>query len=196
MIRRIDIFMIAMVVLWLAGCEAPQQRTWDTLTECKQENTELSLHVQQLQNENTQLTQQLETTLELDKDVRLNSISTLQTVHIGSRTGFYDKDENGIAETLVVYLEPKDTAQDAIKAIGKVDIELWDLDDPNNSLVEMWEVIPEILHTAWGGTIFNAYYRLEFLPDNTLKQGTVYTIKMTFTDYISGKVLTDQKVIP
>ena len=192
MIRWIGTFII---ILSLAGCDK-QQRPWDTLSECERENTDLTLHVQQLQNENTKLTEQLETSLGLEHDARLEAISTLQTVRIGKRTGFFDKDQDGTIETLVVYLEPKDTAQDSIKAPGQVTVELWDLKaSEDNAQQSKWTVEPARLHTSWGGTIFHSYYRIKLPLEIVPEQGKEYTLKINFTDYLTGKVLTDQKVI-
>ena len=140
--RRIDITIIALIAL-LAGCDSGgQQRPWKTLTECEQANTDMSMQVETLQDENAQLTEQVKTLQELDKSVRFKNLNTLDKVRIGKRAGFYDKDDNGTNDTLVVSLEPTDTAQDTIKAVGKAEIELWDLNKPKDSLVTKWTVEP------------------------------------------------------
>ena len=70
------------------------------------------MQVQTLESENTQLAEQVNTLSTLDAAARLEALDTLKKVRIGKRTGFYDKDKNGTNETLVVYLEPLDMAQD------------------------------------------------------------------------------------
>lgn len=215
--RRIDIVIIALVIGLLAGCGGrAQQHPWGTLTECEDQNTELSLQIQTLQTKNDQLTEQVATLSGLDKNTRLPALDTLEKIRIGKYTGFYDADQNGTKESLVVYLEPLDTAQDYIKAVGTVNIELWDLSAPEDKAKGAeWTVEPTDLHKNWGGTIFRSYYRLEFvvtdlLPAPRNRVGThlrsasydgqaaypaEYTLKVTFIDYLAGKVLTDQKVI-
>ena len=155
------------------------------------------MQVQTLESENTQLAEQVNTLSTLDAAARLEALDTLKKVRIGKRTAFYDKDKNGTNETLVVYLEPLDTVQDYVKAVGKVKIELWDLDvaEDTAKLAE-WIIEPYELHAAWGGTIFTGYYRIKLTPENISDQKKDYTVKVTFTDYLSGKVLTDQKTIP
>ena len=195
--RRIDMFIVAALTAGLlAGCSSGEKRPWNTLEACIQANTELSMQVQHLEAENTQLTGQVNTLSTLDAAARLESLDTLEKIHIGKRTGFYDKDDNGTNETLVVYLEPLDTTQDYIKAVGRVDIELWDLNaaDDRAKLAE-WTLEPNELHKTWGGTIFAGYYRIKLpleIPPNQQKE---YTLKVSFTDYLTGKVLTDQKVL-
>ena len=191
-----------MVMLCLAGCGGrAQQHPWGTLKECKDQNTDLSLQIQSLQTKNDQLTEQIATLSALNGKIRLGALDTLEKIRIGKYTDFYDKDENGTKETLIVYLEPLDTAQDYIKAIGKVNVQVWDLNAAaGNAKLAEWTVEPAGLHKNWGGTIFRGYYRLSFngkemVNDLLTKKRIELTLKITFTDYFTGKVLTDQKVI-
>lgn len=195
--RRIDTLIIALAVMLLAGCGGGTQRPWGTLKECEDENTKLSTQNQHLEIQNTQLKKTVAVSLELDKDVRFETLDTLETIRISKHTGLYDKDENGTKETLVVYLEPLDTAQDHIKAVGTVKIELWNLNAPEGKAkLTEWTIKPAELHTSWGGTIFRSYYRLSFaIADILSGQEKELTVKATFTDLLSGKVLSDQTTI-
>ena len=195
--RRIDILIVAALTAGLlAGCSSGKKRPWNTLEDCIQANTELSMQVQALESENTQLTEQVNTLSTLDAKARLEALDTLEKVRIGKRTGFYDKDDNGTKETLVVYLEPLDSAQDYTKAVGKVNIQLWDLNTAEDKAKQAeWTVEPNDLQKTWGGTIFAGYYRIKLPLKITPDQQREYTVKVTFTDYLTGKVLTDQKVL-
>ncbi len=195
--RRIVSFILMTLAAMLTGCSSGPKRPWNTLKECIQANTELSMQVQALESENTQLTEQVNTLSTLDTAARLEALDTLEKVRLGKRTGFYDKDDNGTNETLVVYLEPLDTAQDYTKAVGKVDIQLWDLDaTADKAKLAEWTVEPADLHKTWGSTLFTAYYRIKLPLEIVTDQQKDYTVKITFTDYLTGKVLTDQKVLP
>jgi outer membrane murein-binding lipoprotein Lpp len=194
--RRIDTLIIAMAVALLAGCGGGNQHPWDTLKECEDQNTRMSLQAQTLQTQNDQLTQQVTTLSALNGKTRLAALDTLEKVRIGKHTGFYDTDENGTKEMLVVYLEPLDTAQDYIKAIGTVNIELWDLNAPEDKAKRAeWTVEPADLQKNWGGTIFRSYYRIQLPLKITADKQKEYTLKATFTDFLSGKVRTDQTTI-
>ena len=128
--------------------------------------------------------------------MRLSALDTLEKIRIGKYTGFYDTDENGTNESLVVYLEPLDTAQDYVKAAGTVNIELWDLNAPEDTArLEEWTVKPADLQKSWGGTIFRSYYRIQLPLKITADKQKEYTLKATFTDYLSGTVRTDQAVL-
>jgi len=185
------------VMLLLAGCGAESNVLWKDVEQLKQENTDLSLKVQSLQSENTQLTEQVSTLTGLKKETRLQALDTLETIHITKRSGLYDLNEDGTKETLAVYLEPRDTAQDTVKAAGTVHVELWNLNaDPERARIADWTLEPQQLQTLWGGTIFASYYRLAFdISDILSTPPTELTVKVTFTDYLSGKVMGDQLVI-
>ncbi|MHC4468838.1 MAG: hypothetical protein ACYSUS_06625, partial [Planctomycetota bacterium] len=194
--RRIESIIVIALAMILVGCGSKTQRPWGTLKECEQENTKLLAQIQTLESNNTELTEQVNTLSTLDAAARLEALETLKKIRIGKRTGFYDKDDDGVQETLVVYLEPLDTAQDYIKAIGKVKIQLWDLDATSNEAKPAeWTLEPAELHPTWGGTIFAGYYRIKIPLENFSDQKKDYTLKVAFTDYLSGKVLSDQKVI-
>jgi len=194
MMRWIGTFII---ILSLTGCGGKaQQRPWSSLKECQDQNTDLSQQIQTLQANNDQLTEQVAALSTLNGKTRLAALDTLEKIRIGSYTGFYDTDENGSKESLVVYLKPIDTAQDTVKAPGQAVIELWDLNAPeNDAKLKEWTVDSDQLHTAWGGTIFHSYYRIP-LPLNLIPhERKEYTLKVTFTDYLSGKVLCDQTTL-
>ena len=194
--RWIESTIVIILAMILAGCGSKTQRPWGTLKECEQENTQLLAQIKLFESKNTELTEQVNTLSALDAPARLEALETLKQIRIGKRTGFYDKDDDGVQETLVVYLEPLDTAQDYIKAIGKVKIQLWDLDAPSHKAKPAkWILGPDELHPAWGGTIFAGYYRIKIPLQNFSDQKKDYTLKVAFTDYLSGKVLSDQKVI-
>ena len=195
--RRIDIFILIALAALLIGCGGGTKHPWDTLEKCEQENIELSLRAQALEAENDQLTEQVDTLSKLKPATRLKTLDTLDKIRIGKRTGFYDKDDDSTNETLVVYLEPTDTAHDTIKAVGQAKIELWDLNAAaGQAKLTEWTLEPEDMHNAWAGNIFDAYYRIKLPLEISPDQKKDYTVKVSFTDYLSGKILTDQKVIP
>jgi hypothetical protein len=150
-----------------------------------------------LAKENETLRQQVETLSALDKDTRLKQLDTLVTINLGKRTGLYDKNNDRRKDALLVYLEPIDTQQDYIKAIGTVQVELWNLSNPaKQAKLTEWVLEPAELQKHWAGNVFSAYYRLPLNLEGAVT-GTEkeLTVKVTFTDLFSGKVLTAQKVI-
>ena len=78
-----------------------------------------------------------------------------------------------------------------------MDVQLWDLNrTDSNALIAKWHVEPAELKKMWVATLITINYRLPFDVDDKLAgvKGDL-TVKVTFTDYIFGKVFTEQFVI-
>ena len=198
MIKRIAEYVLTLfAVILLTGCGGDNHALWNDIEGLKKENTDLSMQVQSLQQENSQLAEQAGTLSGLDKNIRLQDLDTLDKIRLNKRTGLYDTDENGTKETLMVYIEPLDTAQDFIKAIGTVNVELWNLNtDAAEAKLANWTLKPTETQKLWGGNVFAGYYRLPFeVADILSGQEKELTVKVTFTDFLSGKVFRDQTTI-
>ena len=195
--RTVQFSMVLAAAALLAGGGGGESPLWGSLDALKAENTELKLRVQSLQAQNDQLNEQVDTLSGLDKNVRMKDLDTLDKIQIGRHTGLYDLDKNGTNEVLAVYVEPLDMTQDYIKAIGHIEVELWDLDAPAaKAKLADWSLAPKDIETLWGGTIFTSYYRLQFPVAGILSgQEKNLTVKVTFTDFLSGKILSDQTAI-
>ncbi len=163
-----------------------------------EEKTELKLQVEKLQDENEELTKRVETLSALGPEVRLEVLGRLESIEISSRSGLYDKDrdEDGTKETLVVYVRTIDDAGDAIKAVGSVEVQLWDLEAEDNARLAQWRIKPEELKRLWSSTVMTSYFRLTFDVSELLRDNEKeLTVKVTFTDYITGNILRKQRVI-
>jgi hypothetical protein len=160
-------------------------------------NKQLERQLKESEAENNELQKQLATLSELDHEKRINSLYKLETVKLAKYTNFYDKDKDGTKEKLIVYIQPIDTEGDLIKAAGSVEVELWDLSqESKEALLAKWETGPDELKKMWYATVVNANFRLVF--DATDIIGSLkgpFTVKMTFTDYVSGKVYVEQKMV-
>lgn len=186
------------LAVMLAGCGGGSDPVlWNDIDRLKAENTELSLQVQRLEEEKSRLSGQVATLSGLDETVRLRDLDTLEKIRLGKRTGFYDQDEDGSNDTLTVYIEPLDTSQDYVKAAGLVEVQLWNLNAaPDAAKLASWSLAPEDLKEHWGGHIFASYYRLTFpVVDILTGQETELTVRVQFTDLLSGKTVGDQKTI-
>ncbi len=179
------------------GCDGGTEKSlFSQIKLLAEERTELKLQVEKLQGENEELTKRVETLTSLGPEVRLDVLGRLESIEISGRSGLYDKDKNGTKETLVVYVRTIDDAGDAIKAVGSVEVQLWDLEAEDNARLAQWRIKHEELKRRWSSTVMTSYFRLMFdvsglLGDNEKE----LTVKVTFTDYITGNILRKQKVI-
>jgi len=163
----------------------------------RKEKTQLTRQIEQSRAENEQLKKQLQVLADLPPEVKLENLYDLQKIKITRYTNLYDKDKDGRKETLIVYIQPIDENGDIIKATGAVDVQLWDLNKENGqALLGQWHVEPGQLKKLWFATFITINYRLTFdTADKIDRFEEPLTVKVTFTDYLTGKVFKEQKVI-
>jgi cell division protein FtsB len=182
------------------GCEnansikRPLVEQIGNLTEQK---TQLENQLEQTRAENKQLKKQMHVLSGLPEQVKGENLYRLGKIVIGGYTGFFDKDKDGEKEKLIVYIQPIDEEGDIVKASGTVDVQLWDLNKADNkALLGQWHVKPGELKKLWFATLITINYRLTFdIADKVKSFDEPLTVKVTFTDYLSGKVFKEQKVI-
>lgn len=183
-----------------AGCENASSKS--SLTEeintLKQEKAELKSQIEQSKSEAEQLKRQVQVLSDLPPEVRLEDLYDLQKIKITRYTNLYDKDKDGKKEKLIVYIQPIDEEGDIVKASGAVDVQLWDLNSPqvSQALLGQWHVEPEELKKLWFATLITINYRLTFdVADKVTGDEEALVVKVTFTDYLAGKVFKEQKII-
>ncbi len=190
---------IGSAFLFVAGCGIGSERKSPAEIKTQQiarEKTELMRDLQQTRAENVQLAEQIQALSVLPPDKRANPYQ-LKRVKITRYSNFYDKDNDGRREKLIVYIEPIDTEGDAIKAAGTVDVQLWNLNNLNGeAMLGQWRVEPNELRRLWYDTLVSASYRLTFdAPEQLDVLAEPLTLKMTFTDYLTGEIFRDQYAI-
>lgn len=196
--RSLTILFIAAGAVSLCGCESEtDQKLWDQIHSLGKEKTELKRTVASLQEENKDILKQNAKLADLGPQVRLEAFPQTQKVILRSRTGLFDKDKDDRKETLAVYVQPVDAVGDTFKAAGAVEVELWDLNrQDSEAKLRQWEVAPSELQQLWVSTMMTNYYRLKFDVGDVLtgdEEGL--TVKIVFTDYLTGKVFREQTVI-
>jgi hypothetical protein len=190
---------VGLIGLLVTGCGIGSERKDPyeiKAQQIAQEKTELMRALQQTKAENEQLAEQIKALSILPKDQRINPYE-LKRIKISRFSNFYDKNNDGKREKLIVYVEPIDAEGDAVKAAGTMDVQLWDLNNLNGqAMLGQWHVDPNELRKLWYDTLVSANYRLVF---DTPKQLDVLadplTVKVTFTDYLTGEIFRDQYAI-
>jgi outer membrane murein-binding lipoprotein Lpp len=192
-------FCISIFLTLAAGCASPDEKESISvqIEQLMQEKTELQKQIEQSEEDNKQLKQQIQVLSGLPENVKLENINLLKNIKIGRYTGFFDKDKDGKKEKLIVYIQPFDEQGDAIKAVGTVEVQLWDLNKTDQeALLGEWKVETSELKDLWFATMLSINYRLIFDVADIIKNlEEPSTVKITFTDYMTGKVFKEQKVI-
>ena len=138
------VYVVAVCAMVLVGgCEKGQNTTaGGGSTKIISEEMGLKARVEQLQKENEQLKQQVGTLATLPVDKRAEALYHVERVDIGRFSNIYEED-NGKKKSLVVYVQPVDETGDVVKAAGAVEVQLWDLNKPENrAMVGEWKVEP------------------------------------------------------
>ncbi len=185
----------------VAGCQK-QKANEDTalivqMEQLTQQNEQLQEQVDQSKTENKELKEQVQVLSGLPEDVRGENLYSLERITIGRLSGFFDKDKDGKREKMIVYMTPVDKQGDGIKATGTANVKLWDLNKASGeALIGEWDVEPDELKKFWFKTLVAVNYRLAFDISDTVKSfDEQLTARITFTDYLSGKVFKAQRVI-
>ncbi len=187
----------ALVLLLTAGCGDSRTLTpAEQIRALRGENRQLHEQLQQTDSQNQQLKKQVQVISGLPQD-KFDSLYDLKKIKLTRYTNLYDKDKDGRKEKLIVYIQPVDVEDNKIKAGGTVDVQLWDLSqESDKSLLAKWHVRPDELKKLWFDTVLTSNYRLAFDVNDIVKNfDKPLTVKVTFTDYLSGKVFEEQKVI-
>ncbi len=181
----------------LAGCGIGSARKKPAELKVQQiarEKTELMRDLQQCKAENAQLAEQIKALSAIPETKRVNPYR-LKSIKITRYSNFYDKDDDGKREKLIVYVGPIDREGDAFKAAGTVNVQLWNLNNLNGqALLAQWQVEPDDLRHTWYDTLVSASYRLTFdTPEGLDVLAEPLTIKVTFTDYLTGEIFRQQQ---
>jgi len=192
-------FCFLIFLLLVTGCAIPDDRESPAvkIEQLTQENKQFQKQIEQSNTENKQLKDQIQVLSGLPENVRLENLNRLETVKIGRYTGFFDKDNDGKKEKLIVYIQPVDEQGDTIKVTGSADVQLWDLNKTNGqAMLGEWKLEASELKKLWFATMLTINYRLTFdVTDIVESLQEPLTVKITFTDYMTGKVFIEQKVI-
>jgi hypothetical protein len=188
------------LMYFVAGCQNTNSRETklsEQIEKLTRERNQLTYQLEQFEAENEQLKKQIQVLSGLGPEVSFENLYNLQAVKISRFTNLYDKDKDGKKEKLIVYIQPVDETGDVIKAAGSVDVQLWDLSkESSQALLGQWHVEPGQLKENWFAAFISSNYRLTFdVTDRADKFEEPLTVKVTFTDYLSGKVFEEQKVI-
>ena len=190
----LSFFMFALA----AGCEnadTGMPGLTSQVQRLSREKTQLQSQLEQCKTENEQLKNQIETLTALPKDQVV--LWSIQRIEIGRLSDLHDADKDGKKEKLIVYVQPIDQDGDTVKSPGAVDVQLWDLNKKGGqALVAEWHIGPAELKKLWLTALLAGNYKLMFdVADKAGLFKEPLTVKVAFTDYLTGKTFQEQKVI-
>jgi len=182
------------------GCEWIPERLRITLDnrqrqidELRDQNRQLAKDNHQLRTAISDLQKQIGTLQDLG-DKRLEKLFHVQRITLHRYTGGVDLDDKGGHDAIKVFLRPLDQDSDPIKAAGAVKIQLWDLARPQGeTLVGEYDWPRDVLAKKWVGGFLTYHYVLPCVWKTPPKHEEI-TVRVEFTDYLTGRRFTAQKV--
>jgi hypothetical protein len=128
---------------------------------------------------------------------RLNTLFTTHGLKFGRLTGGADLDKNTPGhDGLKIYVVPTDGRGEPIKAAGSFVVECFDLAKGDGHRVGRWEYPLDQAEKNWYGQAMLYTYMLTApWPDGRRPEHEDLTIRVTFTDALTGRTFTEQKVV-
>jgi len=185
-----------------AGCESTNAKIplADQIQTLRQGKKDLARQIEKSKLENKELKKQIRVLSDLPPWAKPKNLYRLQRIKITKYSNFYDKDKDGRKEKLIVYIQPLDEDGDIIKAVGAVDVRLWDPNENKDQApLGQWHVEPKQLKKLWFATFISTNYKLTFDVADKIKglksASGGLTVNVTFTDYLTGNVFNEEKLI-
>jgi len=127
---------------------------------------------------------------------RLDRLFTVHGLELGRLTGGLNSDSNKPGdEGIKVYAVPTDQDGQPLKAAGSFTIEAFDLSNTQTPLVGKWTFDAEAAKKAWNGSALSYRYVLEAPWQNGPPAKPELTVKVTFTDELTGRQFSGQRVV-
>jgi len=139
--------------------------------------------------------EQIDTLQQLGGEKRLEKLYYPVRVEIGRYTGGVDTDGAPGDDAVRVYLRPIDQDGHAIKAAGRVKVQLFDLAAaPERNLLFECTYDELQVRRCWSGGFMAYHYTFE-CPWKSPPPHNELTVRVEFTDYLTGKTFSNQKVV-
>jgi hypothetical protein len=138
------------------------------------------------------------TTVPVLPSERVGRLFTTHGIQIGRLTGGADFDTSKPGdEGLKIYVTPSDNTGDDLKAAGTFVVEAFDLTQPNGGLrVGRWEFDSATAQRYWRSLGILYGYVLEApWQDAPPPRARELTVRVTFTDELTGRTFTEQRVV-
>jgi len=139
-----------------------------------------------------ELQQQIERLNETRLGKAFDVLPRVQRIEPAPLSGGYDENNDGIDEGVVVYLSCVDEDGDAVKAMGRVQVQLFDLSAASERVsVGEVDLPPKELRKNWYGRVASQHYAIKCPWANEAKRPPAKSItaKVTFIEYLTGRVL-------
>ena len=188
--------LVAMLVAYVSGCGKPSAAN----IALRKENSDLRSKIADLERRHQadlaaiRASENATTAPSLPQN-RLEQLFTVHGIQFGRLTGTADWDSSSPGDDgLKVYVTPTDRAGQQLKAAGSFVVEAFDLASGDGVRIGRWEFPLQDAERNWFGQALLYGYVLQ-CPWQQRSQHADVTLKVTFTDALTGRAFTEQKVV-
>jgi len=166
----------------------------EQLAQARSELRDLRRENRELKDKIADQEEQIDTLLELGEG-RVEELFHVQRIALGRHSGAVDLDGDDEHDAIRVYLRPIDRDGSVVKAAGSVTIQMFDLANaPNENLIARYEWTPREISKKFSGGFMGQHFTFDCPVDKRSLQRDEITIRVGFTDYLTGKTFTAQEV--
>jgi outer membrane murein-binding lipoprotein Lpp len=199
--NRLSIASVVVVIIATAlssGCSSPNAAS----IKVRRENQDLRNKVAELERRERAHLAQIRameskaTTVPSLPNERIETLFTAHGLRFGRLTGGADLDPKQPGDDgLKIYVVPTDGQGQPIKAAGSFVVEAFDLAKGDNARVGHWEFPLDQAAKNWFGQAMLYTYVLPAPWQQQRPEHSELTIRVTFTDALTGRSFTEQKVV-
>lgn len=185
------------LLVGIAGCASPSPVTNKLRVENEKLREQLEAQKREIETERASiqaLEKKVGTVPTLPED-RLDKLFTVSGFKLGRLTGGDNWDSSKPADTgIKLELTPIDQQGDKLKAAGSITVDVFDLNQPTDPNIGHWTFDTAQARQNWfGGGLLNAYvFKLSW---QKIPIHHELTLKVTFTDELTGRQFTQQRVV-
>ena len=176
--------MLAATMVAAGGCARPMAAN----IELRRQNQALQQEVRQLRAmREADIANRFMAVGEKGEGVSLDRLFTAHGLRVGRLTGVYE-------DNLRVFVVPTDQHGDLLKAAGSFEVTAFDLRRGERAMMGAWTFTDEQAAAAWNGQLLQYGYVLECQLPEQLPDGESLTVRIVFTDLLTGRRLETETV--
>jgi len=183
---------ILAMLLGLAGCASKDRQSTQLEWQSQQLQQQLVKSQQTIAEKQiiiNQQNQQIATLSALGPE-RLKVLFTVEKIELGRYTGGTNLDDQPGDDGVRVYVIPQDQEGRTITAAGAIEVGVYDLGQEDQPLLGSYSFEPAEAKKLWQAGALADHYNITCPWQKSPPSGNEVTIRVKFTDYLTGKVLT------
>lgn len=186
----------AVALLALSGCGKPNQANIQLRKDVAARDAELAiLKLEREADRATIKSLQSDGTQPAVANDKLQSLFTTHGIRLGRLTGFaYTDAKSPGPDGIKIYVTPFDSTSDDLKAAGSFTVEAFDL-TTSGARIGKWDFSTADAKKLWNGQGLLYEYVLPCKFEGEAPRASELTLKVTFTDELTGRTYTQQQVI-